>query len=90
MFSFEHRARSPFRYTWIPLTFIATQIILATMFLRWHYLVDIIAGLTLATTGIFVGRLALSWDEARVEAGGLPSWPSFAPRWKLRGRRPRD
>jgi hypothetical protein len=75
LFSFEHRRRAPFRYTWLPLSFAATQIILATMFLRWHYLVDIIAGLALAASGIFVGRLALHWDTARTRAGGLPAWP---------------
>ena len=42
--------RFPFRFTWPFMAFAATQIIIATMFLRWHYLIDIFAGLTLATT----------------------------------------
>jgi hypothetical protein len=80
LYSFLHRARWPFKYTWLPLGFAATQIIIATMFLRWHYLVDIGAGLLLAATSVFAGRLALAWDEARVAAGGIPSWPLMPKR----------
>jgi hypothetical protein len=79
LFSFQHRARSPFRYTWAPLAFVATQIILATMFLRWHYLVDIFAGVALAATGLFAARLALAWDTARCAAGGPPVFPPLGP-----------
>jgi hypothetical protein len=75
LFSFQHRARSPFRYTWVPLTFIATQIILATMFLRWHYLVDVLAGVTLAVSGVVAAGLALAWDAARRAAGGPSVFP---------------
>ena len=84
LFSFEHRWRAPFRYTWLPIMFIASQIVVATMFLRWHYLVDIFAGITLATTGILVGRLAVAFDEARERAGGTPVFPALSPRIWLR------
>jgi PAP2 superfamily len=77
MFSFQQRRLFPFRYTWPPLTFCATQIIAATMFLRWHYLLDICAGLLLAVSGIVAGRVALWWDEARFAAGGPRVWPAF-------------
>jgi hypothetical protein len=77
MFAFKHRTQRPFRQIWALLVFVATQIILATMFLRWHYLVDVVAGLALATSGIIAGRLALRWDEARQAAGGPPSWPAL-------------
>ncbi len=49
LFSYMHRARAPFKYTWPVMAFISSQIIVATMFLRWHYLIDIVAGVTLAT-----------------------------------------
>jgi hypothetical protein len=75
LFSFQHRARSPFRYTWAPLAFIATQIILATMFLRWHYLVDVFAGVALAVSGVLAARIALAWDAARCAAGGPSVFP---------------
>lgn len=77
LYSIIHRRRSPFRYTWVPLAFASTQIVIATMFLRWHYLVDIFAGIAVAVSGIFAGRLAHAWDAARVDAGGLPSWPTL-------------
>jgi hypothetical protein len=78
LYSFRNRRELPFQYTWLPLSFAATQIILATMFLRWHYLIDICAGLLLAVSGIAVGHLAIAWDEARVAAGGKRAWPPLA------------
>ncbi len=75
IFSFRHRHRVPFKYTWLPMTFIASQIICATMFLRWHYLVDIIAGMTLAATAVVVGGRVMAWEKKRREAFGVP--PTF-------------
>ena len=48
LFSFRHRARVPYRYTWPFVAFISLNIIVATMFLRWHYLIDVVAGILLA------------------------------------------
>lgn len=89
LYALLRRGRAPFRYTWLPLAFSATQIILATMFLRWHYLIDVCAGLVLAISGIVVGQLALAWDEARVAAGGQRAWPSLEPAWTRRPPLPR-
>jgi hypothetical protein len=75
LFAFQERKRMPFKLTWLPLALFTTQIIGATMFLRWHYLVDICAGLTLAASGIVVSRLALRWDDRREAQGGRPVWP---------------
>lgn len=77
LFSFQHRKRLPFRYTWLPLTLFTTQIIGATMFLRWHYLVDICAGILLAISGVLASDLALRWDAARERHGGRPVWPPY-------------
>jgi len=44
LFSFRNRAHRPYRYVWPVTAFFTSQIILATMFLRWHYLLDVIAG----------------------------------------------
>ena len=54
LFSFRNRALKPYRYIWPVAAFFTSQIILATMFLRWHYLADICAGLTLATTAFLL------------------------------------
>ena len=64
LFSFRNRAHRPYRYIWPVAAFFTSQIILATMFLRWHYLADICAGLTLATTAFLVSSRVVR-SEAR-------------------------
>ena len=54
LFAFRNRAHKPYRYIWPVAAFFTSQIILATMYLRWHYLADICAGLTLATTAFLL------------------------------------
>jgi hypothetical protein len=78
MFSFRNRDRLPFRYTWPLLTFFAANIIGATMFLRWHYVIDVFAGFTLATTAALVAPRVTRWEVARRRAQGLvPLVPPF-------------
>ena len=77
LFSFRHRRERPFCFTWMPMAFFVTQIILATMFLRWHYLIDICAGLTLASIGVVFAALASRWEIAWRRARGVP--PVFTP-----------
>ncbi|MBX3191272.1 MAG: hypothetical protein KF819_30015 [Labilithrix sp.] len=57
-----------------------SQIVIATMFLRWHYLVDILAGFALAVSGL-LGARALAPAEARSRAafGCSPVWESLWP-----------
>jgi membrane-associated phospholipid phosphatase len=75
LFSFRHRKLLPFKYTWPVVAFFATQIVAATMFLRWHYLVDIVAGFSLATTIVLVAPRVLAWERARRANAGLePTW----------------
>lgn len=62
IFSFLHRRALPFRFTWPPMAFACSQIIVATMFLRWHYLIDIFAGLTVATLAALVSRKIVRWE----------------------------
>ena len=76
LYSFLERRRLPFKLTWLPLSLFTTQIIGATMFLRWHYLVDICAGITLAVSAILMSRVALRWDAVRERQGGGPVWPA--------------
>jgi len=63
LFSFHHRRERPFRYTWPVVAFVASQIIVATMYLRWHYLIDVLAGLTLAASVFVFSTRAL--DDSR-------------------------
>lgn len=57
LFSLRHRRLAAFRFTWPIVAFFASQIILATMFLRWHYLADILAGLTLSGVALLVSSV---------------------------------
>jgi hypothetical protein len=82
IFSFRHRARAPFKYWWPVIAFVATQIIIATMFLRWHYLVDVVAGLGLATAGSVVGQRIADWERAkRARLGLQPVWTPLVYSW---------
>jgi hypothetical protein len=65
LFSYRHRKVLPYKYTWMVVGFCALQIICATMFLRWHYLIDIVAGITLAVFACTVGELLVVRDGER-------------------------
>ncbi len=74
-FSFRHRHVAPFKWTWAPLAFFASQIVISTMFLRWHYLVDVIAGLVLAFGVAYGAGRAVRWESRRrADAGRAPVW----------------
>jgi hypothetical protein len=82
IFSFRNRRLVPFRYTWPVMAFVATQIIIATLFLRWHYLVDVVAGLTLAVTAAFLGPHIADWESTRRERMSIqPAWVPLAYPW---------
>jgi hypothetical protein len=76
LFSFRYGKTFPFKYTRWVMGFLASQIICATMFLRWHYLVDICAGIVLATLAVVVPAYVIPWEKRRREAFGVP--PTFA------------
>lgn len=71
IYSYIHRRAFPFRFTWPLMAFAATQIIIATMFLRWHYLIDIIAGITVATTAALLSHRIVTWETTRRENAGV-------------------
>ena len=52
LWSFRHRKLAPFCYTWPIVAFCAANIVIATMFLRWHYVIDVLADLLLAAATI--------------------------------------
>ena len=79
VFAFLHRKKFPFRYAWPVLGFCVIQIIGATMFLRWHYLIDIVAGFALGTfNAVFWGRV-VDWEFVRRERLGLAAVFGVAP-----------
>ena len=66
--AFAYRHQQPFRWLWPILTFVAVNIIIATMFLRWHWFIDVALGFLLA----FAARgFAVGVAEREELRGGL-------------------
>ena len=78
LYSFRHRHLRPYRYTWILLAFVSTNIIVATMYLRWHYVIDVVAGLVLAILASVLSVRVTAWELRRRErVCSTPNWPLF-------------
>jgi membrane-associated phospholipid phosphatase len=75
LFSFRHRNKVPFKYTWPFVAFFSANIVIATMFLRWHYLIDVIAGIALSTGAFLVaGVISRREIDYREQHGLQPVW----------------
>lgn len=72
LFSFRHRRTTALRWLWPVVALVASQIVLATMYLRWHYLIDVVAGLALAVAVDAISARVGRWEVARRERLGLP------------------
>lgn len=84
--AFRQRKRpGVYRWAWIPTSFVVSQIVVSTMFLRWHYLVDVVAGLLLAVSVWAVAPTVARYEISRRRRACLP--PVFAPvpDWLRRG-----
>jgi hypothetical protein len=82
IFCFRHRKLLPFKYWWPVIGFLTTQIVIATMFLRWHYLVDIVAGVVFAFSCQYVGQRVADWEQVKRERRGLQStWMPLVYPW---------
>ncbi|MEY4547027.1 MAG: hypothetical protein RL685_3222 [Pseudomonadota bacterium] len=78
LFSFHNRAHLPYRYSWPLVAFFVFNIIVATMFLRWHWLLDIVAGLLLALLAFAGSVYGTRWETRYRAARGLPpAWPAW-------------
>jgi len=77
LYSFRHRDKLPFKASWPVTAFCAVNIIGATMFLRWHYVIDVVAGLCLATAAFVVGTRVTAWELEKSKNGGPEGWPRF-------------
>ena len=79
LFSFRHRALVPFRYTWPVVCFFSLNIIGATMFLRWHWIIDVVAGIALATSAQALSVLSTNFElRRRAKDPSLgTSWPEY-------------
>lgn len=76
----RHRARLPFRLTWLPTLFITANIVVATVFLRWHYGIDLVGGTLLAVAAQRMVVAVGPREEARVNEGGQAVWEPMTDR----------
>lgn len=76
MHAFAHRDHPAFRVLWPILGFIALNIIIATMFLRWHWFIDVALGLLLAIAARRFAVATASREILRGSAhdGRQPVW----------------
>ena len=65
--AFAHRDVAPFKVLWPILGFIAVNIVIATMFLRWHWFIDVVLGVLLA---FGARRFAVAVASREAERGG--------------------
>jgi hypothetical protein len=78
LFSYHRRAELPYKYTWPIVGFFVVNIVVATMFLRWHYVIDVIAGMCLALTAHVLTVRISEREIARRDALGLGApWPQW-------------
>jgi membrane-associated phospholipid phosphatase len=76
--------RIPWLVLWIPLVLFTINIIIATLYLRWHYAIDVIAGVILAIITTWIVKRTNPSDEIRESRGQQPIfepclgglWPS--------------
>jgi len=83
LFSIRHRDKIPFKYTWPFVAFFSANIVIATMFLRWHYLIDVLAGIALSSSASVIAARVSGWEIAYRERQGLsPIWSAIS--WRPR------
>ncbi|NOY91961.1 MAG: hypothetical protein GXP55_12260 [Deltaproteobacteria bacterium] len=75
---FVNRKRRVYRYAWPIVTFFSLNIIVATLLLRWHWAIDVAAGLTLAFAAQRIAH-HLSARECARGADGDPRQPVWEP-----------
>lgn len=82
-FAVRHRDRAPFRWLALPCVGFTSQVVLATMYLRWHYAVDVLFGLVHGiSAGFLAAAVARHEEELRQRLGAPPVWNplQLAPR----------
>ncbi len=79
LYAFGQRDDRLHRWLWPILAFFAANIIVATLLLRWHWGIDVIAGLLLA---VFARQLSIGIarrEVQRARSGRQPVWERWTP-----------
>ena len=72
LFCWRERESRVYRFLRWPVTIAAAHVIAATIVLRWHYLIDVVAGALLAYLCFKLPHYLNPWWERRRTAAGLP------------------
>jgi membrane-associated phospholipid phosphatase len=76
LFTLRHRRARPFDLIWPATAFVTANLVVATVFLRWHYVTDVIAGLALALAAhLLAPRIARRETASRARRGLDEVWP---------------
>jgi len=74
-----YRKSRPWKYTWPFLTFFVVNIVASTMVLRWHYAIDVVAGIALAIGAHLLAVLVRRHESKRVSTLAVqPTWPPLS------------
>jgi len=71
LLSFRHRHRLPFGFSWWLVWLFSVNIVVATLFLRWHWIIDVSCGLLLAVFAFVATVVVTEWDLRRRARRGL-------------------
>jgi hypothetical protein len=76
LFTLRHRRARPFNVVWLATAFATANLVVATVFLRWHYVIDVIAGGALALAAhLLAPRIARGETVYRERRGLDEVWP---------------
>ncbi len=75
--AFRHRKTRPYKYTWPINAFLAINIMIATLFLRWHYGIDVIMGLLLAFSAQRLAMAAYRAETLRRDDERQEVWEPY-------------
>lgn len=75
--AFRHRKTLPYKYTWPINAFLSINIMIATLFLRWHYGLDVIVGLCLAFGSQRLAIAAYRAEGLRRDEGRHEIWEPY-------------
>ncbi|MCC6156824.1 MAG: phosphatase PAP2 family protein [Deltaproteobacteria bacterium] len=77
--SVRHRKAIPFKYTWPVIAVFSGHIMIATMLLRLHYAIDVVAGVCLAAVCQQVAIFVAKREASRADRGIQPVWEHWRP-----------
>ena len=76
LYAFRHRREPLLRIAWPVTAFFAGNILIAALLLRWHYAIDIAAGVALALVAFAASvRVPARARARRAARGAAPLWP---------------